>query len=45
MQRFDPETKEYLYNLSSHGYSAGTYLLRVTLNDQTTHEVQVSIRQ
>ncbi len=42
--RFDPATNQYIYNLSTKGYSAGTYLLRVSLNDQTAHEVQVSVR-
>ena len=42
--RFDATTNQYIYNLSTAGYSAGTYLLRVTLNDGTTHEGQVSIR-
>jgi hypothetical protein len=42
--RFDPASKQYIYDLSTVGYAAGTYLLRVTLNDQTTHAVQVSLR-
>jgi hypothetical protein len=42
--RYDSESAQYIYNLSTKGYSTGTYLLRVSLNDQTTHDVQVSIR-
>ena len=42
--RFDPTSSQYIYNLSTTGYTAGTYLLRVTLNDQTTHDVQLSLR-
>lgn len=42
--RFDPTSSRYIYNLSTTGYGAGTYLLRVTLNDQTRHDVQVSLR-
>jgi len=42
--RFDPASSQYIYNLSTAGYAAGTYLLRVTLNDQSTHDVQVSLR-
>jgi YVTN family beta-propeller protein len=42
--RFDATANQYVYNLSIKGYSSGTYLLRVRINDQTTHEVQISIR-
>lgn len=42
--RFDPTSGQYIYNLSASGYSAGTYLLRARLNDQTTHDVYVSVR-
>jgi hypothetical protein len=42
--RFDADTNSYLYNLSTSGYPAGSYLLRVLLNDGTTHEVMVSVR-
>ena len=41
--RFDPTTNQYVYNLSTSGYM-GTYLLRVTLDDGSTHEVYVSVR-
>lgn len=42
--RFDASTNQYIYNLNTSGYTAGTYLLRVRLNDQTTHDVHVSLR-
>ena len=42
--RYDPDTNQYIFNLSSSGYSAGTYLLRVLLNDGTIHDVLVSVR-
>lgn len=42
--RFDPVSSEYIYNLSTKGYLSGTYLLRTTLNDGTTHEVNFSIK-
>jgi hypothetical protein len=41
--RFDPTSGQYIYNLNTTGYAAGTYLLRVTLNDGTTHDVTISI--
>src|SRR5215470_11307525 len=40
--RFD--TNQYIYNLSTNGYASGTYLLRTTINDGTTHDLQFSIR-
>ena len=42
--RFDPISAQYIYNLSTRGYSSGTYLLRTTLNDGTTHDVSFYIR-
>jgi len=42
--RFDTQTNTYIYNLSTRGYTSGTYLLRVALNDGTLHEVFVSVR-
>ena len=42
--RSDPTPGQYIYNLSSKGYAAGTYLLRAKLNDGTTHDVHVSVR-
>lgn len=42
--RYDSSTDQYIYNLSTRDYSQGTYLLRVTLNDGTLHEVLVSVR-
>lgn len=42
--RFDPTSNQYIYNLSTLGFLSGTYLLRTTLNDGTTHDVQISIR-
>jgi len=42
--RFDPTSNQYIYNLNTQGFVSGTYLLRTTLNDGTTHDVQISIR-
>lgn len=42
--RFDPVANQYIYNLSTKGYSSGTYLLRTTLNDGTMHDVNFSIK-
>ncbi len=42
--RFDPTAGQYIYNLSTVGFSAGTYVLRATLNDGTTHDVYISVR-
>jgi len=42
--RFDPTAGQYIYNLSTVGFSAGTYVLRATLNDGTAHDVYVSVR-
>ena len=42
--RFDSECGCYIYNLSTKGYSAGTYSARVTLDDGGEGEVIFSIR-
>lgn len=42
--RYDFGTNQYIYNLSTKGYTTGTYLLRVTLNDATQHDIVVSVR-
>ena len=42
--RFDPTSGQYIYNLNTSGYTAGTYILRATLNDGTDHDVYVSVR-
>ncbi len=42
--RFDPTSNQYIFNLSTSGFASGTYLLRTTLNDATTHEVNFSIK-
>jgi hypothetical protein len=42
--RYDSTSNQYIYDLKTTGYPAGTYILRVALNDGTTYEVQVSIR-
>jgi hypothetical protein len=41
--RVDPVSSQYIYNLNTKGYSTGTYLLRTTLDDGTTHDVNFSI--
>lgn len=42
--RFDPTSNQYIYNLSTSGYATGTYLLRTTISDGSTHDVQFSIK-
>ncbi|MBI3484772.1 MAG: PxKF domain-containing protein [Acidobacteria bacterium] len=42
--RYDAISNQYIYNLKTTGYTAGSYLLRATLNDGTAHEVIVSVR-
>ena len=42
--RFDPTSNQYVYNLSTSGYASGTYLLRTTISDGSTHDVQFSIK-
>jgi hypothetical protein len=42
--RYDPTAGQYIYNLSTAGFTAGTYVLRATLNDGSTHDVYVSVR-
>ena len=42
--RFDGASGQYIYNLSTSAFATGTYLLRTTLNDGTTHDVNISIR-
>ena len=42
--RFDPESGIYILNLSTRGLPAGTYLLRIRLNDGTDHDARISIR-
>ena len=42
--RFDPISSQYIYNLSTKGYSSCTYMLRTTLSDGTTHDVNFSLR-
>jgi hypothetical protein len=42
--KYDYSSNQYIYNLSTANYASGTYLLRTTLNDGTTHDVQFSIK-
>lgn len=42
--RYDPTAGQYIYNLSTVGYTTGTYVLRAHLNDGTDHDVYVSVR-
>ena len=44
LYRFDATSNQYIYNLSTSGYTSGTYLLRTTISDGTTHDVQFSIK-
>jgi hypothetical protein len=41
--RYDPTAKQYVYTLSTNGYVSGTYVLRVLLNDNTTHDVSIAL--
>jgi hypothetical protein len=40
---FDPSTGQYVYNLDTKSYSPGTYVLRITVNDQTTYSIQIML--
>lgn len=42
--RFDPTSNQYIFNLDTTGYGSGTYLLRTTISDRSTHVVQFSIQ-
>ena len=43
--RFDPETEHYVFNLSTRNMSGpSTYQIQVTLDDQTVHTVNISLR-
>jgi hypothetical protein len=42
--RYDPIAERYVYNLSTKGYSSGTYLVEAVLNDGQSYAAQVSIR-
>ena len=42
--RFDSTSNQYIYNLDTNGYASGTYLLRTTISDGSTHDVQFSIQ-
>jgi hypothetical protein len=42
--RYDAETNQYIYNLGSGGLGAGTFVLRVGLDDGSVHDVHISLR-
>jgi PKD repeat protein len=42
--RFDTVEQQYIYGLNTAGYAKGNYMLRVSIDDQTTHEVQIALR-
>jgi hypothetical protein len=42
--RYDASDDQYIFNLSTKGLSSGTYLLKITLNDGTTHTVQIGLK-
>jgi hypothetical protein len=44
LYRYDASSSQYIYNLSTTALTTGTYLVRTTLDDGSTHDVQVSIR-
>ena len=41
--RFDQTSQQYIYNLDTRGYAPGGYTVRVTLDDTSTHDVQIMI--
>jgi len=41
--RYDEETGTYVFNLSTRALSAGTWSLRITLDDGTTHAVRIAL--
>ena len=41
---FRSDAQQYIYNFNTSGFAIGTWLLRTTLNDGTTHDVLISIR-
>jgi hypothetical protein len=42
--RYDSDRNQYVYNLSTERYSAGTYFLEVKVNDSVRYAVAVSVR-
>ncbi|HET7840780.1 MAG TPA: hypothetical protein VFM21_04205 [Terriglobia bacterium] len=42
--RSDPTAGQYIFNLSTKGFTQGTHQLRVNLNDGTHFDVYVSLR-
>jgi hypothetical protein len=42
--RYDPASQQYIFNLSTKGMKAGTWLLRTDLGDSVPHEVKVTLR-
>ena len=41
--RYDPTSQQYIFNASTKGLSAGTHTFTVTLDDGTTHSVNVTL--
>ncbi|MBI5118463.1 PxKF domain-containing protein, partial [Candidatus Poribacteria bacterium] len=42
--RYDPVEQQYIYNWSTKGLTAGTYQLRISLNDATTYNANLSLK-
>ncbi len=43
--RYDSTAKQYIFNLSTKGFSEGTYQLRVDLGDGISHTVNITSRK
>jgi hypothetical protein len=42
--RYDPVEQQYIYNWSTKGLTAGTYQLRISLDDATTYNANLSLK-
>ncbi|MFW9871129.1 MAG: PxKF domain-containing protein, partial [Candidatus Thorarchaeota archaeon] len=42
--RYDSETEQYIFNLSTKELETGTYVLRITLDDGQIFEIQFSLK-
>ncbi|MBI5117301.1 PxKF domain-containing protein, partial [Candidatus Poribacteria bacterium] len=43
--RYDPVEQQYIYNWSTQGLTQGTYKLRITLDDGTIHDTNLSLEE
>lgn len=42
--KYDATSGQYQYNLSTKGWTAGTYMIKISLNDVQSYTVQISLR-